>query len=163
MKILIDDLQDKIKIDDKLKELINNAVCLCLENENVTIDSEVSIYFVDNQEIRKINKEQRGIDKETDVLTFPIVNFYKGKINVEPGDIDMENGLLILGDIVVSLEKAESQRILYGHSIEREILFLITHGIYHILGYDHLDEETEQEMICKQEDVLSKLNLKREV
>ena len=161
MKILIENLQDKVEVNDKIKELINTAVNLSLQSENVTIDSEVSIYFVDNEEIRRINKEQRGIDKETDVLTFPMARFCNGKLNFETGDIDMESGLLVLGDIVVSLEKAEAQRISYGHSIEREILFLITHGMYHILGYDHLDKQTEKEMISKQEIVLDKLNLKR--
>ena len=161
MKILIDDLQDKVKVDDNLKKLINKAVEISLEHENVDIDSEVSIYFVDNNKIREINNEQRGIDKETDVLTFPIANFDKGKLSLDVGDIDMDYGVLVLGDIIISLEKAESQANLYGHSIEREILFLVTHGLYHILGYDHLDKETEQEMICKQEVILDKLNLKR--
>ena len=162
MRILIDDLQNKIKVEDNLKELINEAVKLSLDIEGVNLQSEVSIYFVDNVKMREINNEQRGIDKETDVLTFPIANFSRGKLKLETGDIDMDCGLLVLGDIVVSLEKAKSQAELYGHSMEREVLFLITHGMYHILGYDHLDKKTEQEMICKQEVVLDKLNLKRE-
>lgn len=161
MKILIEDLQDKVKLSSNIRELINSAVTLCLESEDVIIDWQVSIYFVDNEEIHKINKEQRDIDKPTDVLTFPMAEFENGKLNLTPGDIDPDEGLLMLGDIVVSLEKAEEQAKNYGHSIEREVLFLITHGIFHILGYDHLDKETEQEMIGKQEEVLNKLNLKR--
>ena len=161
MKIVIEDLQDKIKLDDNIKELINSAVNLSLESENVIIDSQVSIYFVDNDEIHRINKEQRDIDRPTDVLTFPMAEFENGKLNLIAGDIDPDEGLLILGDIVVSLEKAKEQAEAYGHSLEREVLFLITHGMFHILGYDHLDEETEKEMISKQEDILHKLNLKR--
>ena len=161
MKIIIEDLQDKIKLDDNIKELINSAVNLSLESENVIIDSQVSIYFVDNDEIHRINKEQRNIDRPTDVLTFPMAEFENGKLNLIAGDIDPDEGLLILGDIVVSLEKAKEQAEAYGHSLEREVLFLITHGMFHILGYDHLDEATEKEMISKQEDILHKLNLKR--
>ena len=90
-----------------------------------------------------------------------MAEFYNGRLNLTAGDIDPDEGLLILGDIVVSLEKAYEQAEMYGHSLEREVLFLITHGMFHILGYDHLDSETEKEMIEKQEDILHKLNLKR--
>lgn len=162
MKILIEDLQDKIKLKDEIQALINKAVILSLESEDVIIDSQVSIYFVDNERIQEINKEQRGIDKSTDVLTFPMAEFYNGKLNLRTGDIDMDEGLLVLGDIIISLEKADEQAKSYGHSLEREVLFLITHGIYHILGYDHLDDVTEKEMITKQEKILNRLNLKRD-
>ena len=162
MKILIEDLQDKIKLDDKVKSLINKAVVLSLESENVIIDSQVSIYFVDNERIQEINKEQRDIDKPTDVLTFPMAEFCNGKLDLKTGDIDMDEGLLILGDIIISLEKAKEQAEIYGHSLEREVLFLVTHGMYHILGYDHLDDKTHKEMIAKQEEVLKGLNLKRD-
>ncbi len=134
---------------------------MCLETEGVKLDSQVSIYFVDNTNIQRINKETRDIDKATDVLTFPIAEFNKGKLNETTGDVDMDSGALVLGDIVVSLEKALSQSKEYGHSFEREVLFLITHGIYHILGYDHMTDDDEREMINKQELVLSKLNIVR--
>ena len=162
MKILIEDLQDKIKLDDEIRTLISKAVVLSLESENVIIDSQVSIYFVDNERIKEINKEQRNIDRPTDVLTFPMAEFCNGKLNLKTGDIDMDEGLLVLGDIIVSLERAKEQAEVYGHSLEREVLFLITHGMYHILGYDHLDDETHKEMISKQEKILNRLNLKRD-
>ena len=161
MKILIENLQDKIEVLEGLKDNIKKVVCMCLEAESVKLDSQVSIYFVDNTNIQRINKETRDIDKATDVLTFPIAEFNKGKLNETTGDVDMDSGALVLGDIVVSLEKALSQSKEYGHSFEREVLFLITHGIYHILGYDHMTDDDEREMINKQELVLSKLNIVR--
>ena len=161
MKILIENLQDKIEVLEGLKDNIKKVVCMCLEAESVKLDSQVSIYFVDNANIQRINKETRDIDKATDVLTFPIAEFNKGKLNETTGDVDMDSGALVLGDIVVSLEKALSQSKEYGHSFEREVLFLITHGIYHILGYDHMTDDDEREMINKQELVLSKLNIVR--
>lgn len=161
MKILIENLQDSIEVLEGLKDNIKKVVCMCLEAEGVKLDSQVSIYFVDNTNIQKINKETRDIDKATDVLTFPIAEFNKGKLNKTLGDVDMDSGDLVLGDIVVSLEKALSQSEEYGHSFEREVLFLITHGMYHILGYDHMTEDDEREMINKQELVLSKLNIVR--
>lgn len=161
MKILIENLQDKIEVLEGLKDNIKKVVCMCLETEGVKLDSQVSIYFVDNTNIQRINKETRDIDKATDVLTFPIAEFNKGKLNETTGDVDMDSGALVLGDIVVSLEKALSQSKEYGHSFEREVLFLITHGIYHILGYDHMTDDDEREMINKQELVLSKLNIVR--
>ena len=162
MKILIEDLQDKIKLKDEIRDLINKAVGLSLESENVIIDSQVSIYFVDNEKIKEINNEQRDIDRPTDVLTFPMAEFCNGKLDLKTGDIDMDEGLLVLGDIIISLEKADEQAKAYGHSLEREVLFLVTHGMYHILGYDHLDDITEKEMISKQEEILDRLNLKRD-
>ena len=162
MKILIENLQDKVEVQEELKDKIEKVVDLSLKREGIKLDSQVSIYFVDNERIREINKTTRDIDKVTDVLTFPIAEFEKGKIKSSLGDIDMDCGCLILGDIVVSLEKAKAQSIEYDHAMEREILFLITHGMYHILGYDHMTEEEEKEMIGKQELVLAELNVKRD-
>ncbi|MBP5427437.1 MAG: rRNA maturation RNase YbeY [Clostridiales bacterium] len=161
MKILIENLQDKVEVQDALKENIEKVVLLSLDKENVKIDSQVSIYFVDNEKIQEINKKTRDVDKITDVLTFPIAEFDKGRLSLLSGDIDMDNGLLILGDIVISLEKAVFQAKEYGHSVEREILFLITHGMYHILGYDHMTPADEKEMMNRQEEVLSELNINR--
>lgn len=162
MKILIENLQNKVAVQEELKDNIEKVVCLSLDNEGVKLDTQVSIYFVDNNKIHEINKETRGIDKATDVLTFPIAEFKKGKLDNMLGDLDIEDGSLVLGDIVVSLEKAMSQSNEYGHSFEREVLFLITHGMYHILGYDHMTADDEREMLGKQELILSRLNITRD-
>lgn len=162
VKVLIENLQDVVEVQEKLKEDIEKAVLLSLESENIKLDSQVSIYFVDNERIQKINKETRDIDKATDVLTFPIAEFKKGKLGRVLGDVDIDSGDLVLGDIVVSLERALLQSEEYGHSFKREVLFLITHGMYHILGYDHMTDDDEREMIGKQELVLAKLDIQRD-
>ena len=162
MEILIENLQDRVSVQEKLRDNIEDVVRLILKSEGIKLDSQVSIYFVDNNRIREINKDTRDIDKVTDVLTFPIAEFKKGKLDKTLGDVDMDSGALILGDIVISLERALLQAEEYGHSFEREVLFLVTHGMYHILGYDHMTDDDEREMIGKQELVLAKLNVRRD-
>jgi len=89
------------------------------------------------------------------------VNTYDGEIKSSLGDIDEDDGAIILGDIVISIEKAVEQALEYGHSLEREMIFLLTHGVYHLLGYDHDNEEREEKMLGKQNAVLNKMGLKR--
>lgn len=159
MKILIENLQDKIELTSDMEELVRKAVDISLSIENFSIPSEISIMFVDNQHIREINREHRKIDKPTDVLSFPIVDMYDGVINSDSGDFDLDEELLLLGDIIVSLEKTKAQAEEYGHSFERELAFLVTHGVFHLLGYDHDTPEREEKMISKQYAVLKTLNL----
>lgn len=159
MRVLIEDLQDKIIVTDKVIELVKKAVNVSLTLEGFNISSEISIMFVDNEYIREINKEHRGIDKPTDVLSFPIVDMYEGVINSDEGDFDLDEDLLLLGDIIVSLEMTKLQAEEYGHSFDRELAFLITHGVFHLLGYDHDTPERENKMISKQYAVLENLNL----
>ncbi|NLL06275.1 MAG: rRNA maturation RNase YbeY [Clostridiaceae bacterium] len=159
MRVLIEDIQDKIKVTENMKELIKNSVNYSLTTEGFSIPSEISIMLVDNEYIRQINKEHRTIDKETDVLSFPIVDMYEGVINSNEGDFDLDEEVLLLGDIIVSLEMTKLQAEEYGHSFERELAFLITHGIFHLLGYDHDTPEREKKMISKQYAVLEKLDL----
>jgi homotetrameric cytidine deaminase/rRNA maturation RNase YbeY len=141
---------------------MENAVEFCLVHEKIEKPSEVSILLVDDEKIREINNEQRGIDSSTDVLSFPIVEMEDGEIKSNLGDIDMEENIMLLGDIVISLETAYKQANEYGHSFERELAFLTTHGVFHLLGYDHEDEESEKNMLNKQEVVLGKMGLKRQ-
>lgn len=113
-------------------------------------NSSFNIIFVNNEEIRKINKEYRGFDKETDVISFALEDF---KFEVETGRI--------LGDIYISVDKAREQALLYEHSLLRELAFLTVHGIYHLLGFSHDDEESESEMLTKQEEVLLSYGIER--
>jgi len=159
--IVIENIQNKINYTDEMKELIEKVVHESLANEKFEFENEVSITFVDNEQIREINREYRNIDKPTDVLSFPILDITNGKINTEIHEYDMDEGRLLLGDIIVSLEKALEQSKEYGHSFERELAFLISHGMYHLLGYDHMNEQDEKMMMAKQEKVLEKLGLKR--
>ena len=104
-----------------------------------------------NNEIQKLNKEFRNIDKETDVLSFPQLTFEEGEI----ADIN-ENDEIILGDIVISIDKAKQQSEEYGHTLQREIAFLTVHSMLHLMGYDHMKEQEEKEMIEKQKEILQK-------
>ncbi len=140
-----------------------------LKEEKYPLNVEISLSFVDNEEIRKINKEYRNIDKETDVLSFPLLEFEEdnesddNEFSLEGLEeyINSETGDLMLGDIIISVDKAKEQAMEYGHSIEREIGFLISHSMFHLMGYDHMNEEEEKEMFEKQEKVLNLVGLKR--
>ena len=145
--------QDAISITYKAKMLIRRAVCETLAHEGFENSAQISVTFTDNEGIRALNREFRDIDKETDVLSFPLVSF---EGTDEPPVDDGEN---MLGDIVLSLEKAREQAEQFGHSVEREIAFLCIHSTLHLLGYDHMTEDEETEMRAKQREVLSAMGL----
>ena len=156
MKIYIDfsDEQDKVKLDFSAEQLIEDCAKEALNEEKIENDAEVSVTFVDNGQIHELNKIHRNIDRETDVLSFPMGD--------ENGfEMNRDNNAILLGDIVVSLEKAVMQSEEYGHSLKREVAFLITHSLFHLLGYDHETPEEEKEMFAKQEKVLEKLGITR--
>lgn len=161
MEIIIENIQDKMEVLEETLELIREAALLSLEEEQFDTPSEISILLADNQYIREINKEHRKIDKATDVLSFPMADILEGELLDAEGDIDMDTQLLVLGDIIISLEKADEQAKSYGHSFQRELAFLVTHGVFHLLGYDHEEEHEGTRMFQKQEEVLHKLNLDR--
>ncbi|WP_024620432.1 rRNA maturation RNase YbeY [Metaclostridioides mangenotii] len=152
MEIILENRQDKINLEDELLEKLNDIIIECLHYEGYDDDYDVSLSFVDNKEIKELNSEFRGIDKETDVLSFPLLD----------DEFDVELGEVSLGDIVVSLEKALDQSIEYNHSIEREVCFLVCHSMFHLLGYDHDTEENTKEMRHKEEHILGKLNITRD-
>lgn len=156
MKIYIDysNEQEKISPPDNAEALIENCARAALEEEGIEDDAEVSVTFVDNSRIRELNKEFRDIDRETDVLSFPMCG-------EEGFEVNPDTDAIMLGDIVISLEKAASQAAEYGHSFERETAFLTVHSLFHLLGYDHMTDAEEKEMFDKQEKVLTKLNITR--
>ncbi len=159
MKIYIDynNEQDKIEPPEDLERLIEICTAAALEEEEISDDAEVSVTLVDNARIRELNEEFRNIDRETDVLSFPLGDDENGY------EIDPDNDAIMLGDIVISLEQAARQAEEYGHSYRREVAFLITHSLFHLLGYDHVNgEEEEKLMFSKQEKVLDKLGITRE-
>ena len=124
----------------------------------------VEICFVDDKEIRRLNAETRGVDKVTDVLSYPALDNIKGKALQKedfPLDVD-ENGNLFIGSIAVCMQKAEAQAEEYGQSLERELHYLLVHGVMHCLGYDHMTDEEKAEMREKEELVLGKLGIVRE-
>jgi probable rRNA maturation factor len=157
LKIYFSNEQDKIKISFKIRHLIKKSVKEALTQEGFSYPAEVSVSFVDNDAIHKLNLEYREKDKPTDVLSFPMWE----KEELSDGSA-LDGHAVTLGDIIISAEKAKSQAEEYGHSLEREICFLSVHSILHLLGYDHeTSEEDEAYMKNKQEDVLIKIGLPR--
>lgn len=150
-KIYISNHQNIIKSDRALTSLIRKAVNESLKFEEASRPCEVSVTLVDNKEIHELNLAHRGIDRPTDVLSFPIF------------DEEFDDGeLCVLGDIVISLEKAKAQAKEYGHSFEREVAFLCVHSMLHLMGYDHEEGQAEEsEMFEKQEKILKKMGLCR--
>ena len=119
----------------------------------------ISITLTNPKNIRNINREYRNVDKETDVLSFPM--FEKDEIQaiIDTDEYEVDD---VLGDIVISLEKVKEQAMEYGHSFERELAYMLVHGFYHLMGYDHIEEEDKAIMRPKEETILKKLNITRE-
>ncbi len=121
----------------------------------------INVIFTDDEGIRKYNAEYRGIDRPTDVLSFPALDLKNGTGRAFSHDVDPENGLLFLGDVVISAERAFAQAAEYGHSIERETGFLTAHSFFHLTGYDHMTPEDEKIMNTLTESVLRQAGLER--
>lgn len=146
-----------------LYETVAEAV---LEQEGCPYETQISLLLTDNEGIREFNRDNRGIDKETDVLSFPNIEFDKESnfdlVEEEEADyFDPETGELILGDIIISIEKIKEQALEYGHSEKREFAFLVAHSMFHLCGYDHMVEEEEKIMAEKQELLLNYLDIPR--
>lgn len=155
--------QNKLDIPEQWISKLEQLLQAAAEMEGLT-SGEVALTFTDNEEIRVLNNEYRGIDAPTDVLSFALHDDGVDELDIF-FEVDSEDATDpisdMLGDIVISVERAEEQRIEYGHSLEREIGFLFVHGFLHLLGYDHQDEASEAEMTAKQEAVLQKIGLTR--
>lgn len=140
------------------EKLIKEVVSRVLEEEKVLPEVDVYITLTNNEEIHKINKEYRDVDRPTDVLSFPM--YERDGIAGLKNDTDDEIEK-ILGDIIVSIEKVREQAKEYGHSFERELAYLVTHGMLHLLGYDHMIEEEKAVMRKREEEILETLNITR--
>ena len=162
-----DNRQNSIEVTDDLINIINEVCDVSLKDEEVTIPYQISLLFVDNNEIREINNETRGIDKVTDVLSFPMLDYTENMVfnnvykNKKFNEIYLDGEELVLGDMVLSLERAKEQSIEYNHSFEREVCYLVVHSILHLLGYDHMNDEDKAKMRTREEEILGKLNIKR--
>ena len=155
-RVLITDEQKAIPLPRGTKLLVRRCCKAVLNEEKLDGKAEISVTFVDNEAIHELNKQHRNIDRETDVLSFPLGE--NGEYDINPS-----NGAKLLGDIVISAEKAVEQAKLYNHSLQREIGFLTVHSMLHLLGYDHeLGGIEEVRMREKEEKVLTKLGLKRD-
>ncbi len=144
--IYFEDRQDILKIDRKIINKLKEVIITCLEEEGLSIDTEVSVSFVTNEEIRELNRDYRGLDKETDVLSFPIED-------------EFEVGVLLLGDIIISTKKAIDQASDFGHSVDRELAYLTAHSMFHLMGYDHINESDKLLMRNKEKEIMRKLEI----
>lgn len=136
-------------------EIVGQVIKKCFEEENLLNKNlYVNIVLTTPQNIRKLNKEHRNIDKETDVLSFPMFDASE----IETINTDTED---VLGDVVISLEQIKKQAQEYGNTVERELAYMLVHSFYHLMGYDHMEEEDKKVMREKEEVILEKLNIKR--
>ena len=138
---------------------IAEEVLTCAESHFPTFAQDtgcaVSVYFMGNESIREINKEQRDVDRATDVLSFPFLVLHESDGEISEYDLDPESGAIMLGDILVSVEKIREQAEEYGHSRERELAFLLCHGFLHLMGYDHMEPADEAKMTALTEEILT--------
>ncbi len=158
-QIYVEDLRENASLTDEMTSLLMNTVTKTLEYEKIDTPCFVSVSIVDSVEIQNLNKEHRGIDSVTDVLSFPVVNLINGSYEEDAGDFF--EGRLILGDVVICAERAQEQSEEFGHSIEREMGYLTCHSVLHLIGYDHEDEAEREIMRTKEEAVMEIVNLKR--
>ena len=154
-----------IEFDFSFEEIAKKVIDATLEHENFPYDVSVSLTLTDEDTIRQINRDNRDIDRVTDVLSFPFLDFptrgVYGFLDDDDTAFDPDTGEVILGDIVICLKKVIEQAEEYGHSKLREYAFLICHSMLHLLSYDHMTEEEEAEMFGKQRDILENLGIVR--
>ena len=165
IRVIIDNKQKNVKIPTGLRMLIRRCCNAVLRMEKFEGPAEISVTFVNNEQIHELNRQYRGKDMPTDVLSFPMVEY------AEPGDFDFledredcfdpESGELVLGDIVISKDKVLEQAQAYGHSVQREFAFLIAHSVLHLTGYDHIGEDERLVMEKKQREILEQLQILR--
>jgi probable rRNA maturation factor len=153
--------QEAVMVDDAMEDLIRAAVKRTLDTAGFAHAATLDILLTDDDGIREHNRAHRGIDAPTDVLSFPLLEYERPLAPIHgAADSDGAGGLL-LGDIVISLERVREQAAQYGHGFDRELGFMVVHGVLHLLGYDHVTGEGEAEMIAMQESVLAALGLAR--
>lgn len=153
------------ELDLDYMEIANLVTESVLDYENCPYESQVELLLTNNAEIQRINNEFRGIDRPTDVLSFPMIEYDSpadfSSVEEDDSNFDLETGELILGNIVISKEKVIAQAEEYGHSVKREFAFLIAHSMLHLLGYDHMEDGERLVMEEKQRNILDNLGITR--
>lgn len=150
--IVHNNVQTTVTLEKRIEGIVRECIQRAAELEEVS-NGEVSVTLVDDKVIQELNRRYREVDRPTDVLSFPMEDDFPFP--------DETESVPLLGDVVISVERAVAQAQEYGHSLEREVGFLATHGFLHLLGYDHDDAEAETRMFSRQEEVLSSLGLSR--
>lgn len=159
---MIENEQEKIEVTPEMTQTIQDVIYAVMKEEQCAFEAEVSVTLTDNSVIHTLNREHRGVDRPTDVLSFPMLDLDEnGGLQIDA--LDYDGGCVLLGDIVISMERAQEQADEYGHSLKREVAFLTAHSMLHLLGYDHVDDAEGERVMCeKQEAVLTKLGITRE-
>lgn len=156
MGLVVDFLDETNELDEGAEKLSEELLQLAAEKESVPDGSEVSVTFVTNDRIQEINRDYRDKDAPTDVISFALEEMGEDEVVITGTDLPR-----ILGDIIISIDRAREQAAEYGHSFERELGFLTVHGFLHLLGYDHMNEQDEKEMISRQKSILDAYGLER--
>ena len=161
-ELITENEQNKVEFTPELSDTVR-AVCeRVLESEECDFEAQISITLTDNDNIREINNMHRGIDRPTDELSFPMLEFDENG-DIIDNEFEYDGDIIMLGDIVISLERAAEQAEEFGHSLKREVAFLTAHSMLHLLGYDHVDDPEGEKIMCeKQEAVLLSLGITRD-
>lgn len=156
VEITWEDIEENKEYEEKIVQVLDK----CFEEENLKdLNLYISITLTTPKVIRKLNNEYRGIDKETDVLSFPM--FEKSEIDEIIKNKNKQVTKETIGDIIISVERVKEQAVEYGHSFERELSYMLVHGFYHLMGYDHIEEEDKKIMRPKEEKILNELKILR--
>ena len=160
VRVIISNHQKAVKIPTGVRMLVRRCCNAVLQLEQFPHNAEISVVFIDNDQIQELNREYRGKDMPTDVLSFPQNEMEPGSFNAEECERDYDCGAALLGDMVLSLERCYAQGQEYGHGFERELCYLTVHSVLHLLGYDHLDEGVEKRKMREREElVMERLGL----
>ena len=154
-------LEAEVEAPDTVEPLLRRVISAALEAEGMDLPCEINVLLTDDEGIHQVNLDMRGVDRPTDVLSFPMFDLSPGE---KPGDEheDPDTGLVPLGDMCISLERAAAQAEEYGHSVERELSYLAVHSVLHLLGYDHMDEgPMKAQMRRREEHILEGLGIRR--
>ncbi|MBL3646463.1 rRNA maturation RNase YbeY [Bacillus vallismortis] len=156
MSLLIDIVDETGSVSEEMLKEVEHLLQFAAEREGVQDQAEVSVTIVTNEDIQQINKEYRGKDAPTDVISFALEEEGEGEVEILGAEMPP-----VLGDIIISADRTREQAEEYNHSFKRELGFLAVHGFLHLLGYDHMTKEEEEEMFTKQKDLLDAYGLKR--
>ena len=155
-------LEAEVEVPEGTQALLEEVITAALAAEGVSLPCEINVLLTDDGGIHQVNLDMRGVDRPTDVLSFPMFDLRPGE-RPQPGDEDPETGLVPLGDMCISLERAAAQAGEFGHSVKRELAYLTVHSALHLLGYDHMDEgPMKRQMRVHEEFILDKLGITRE-
>ena len=156
-------VESEVEAQPELGGQVTRVIEAALKAEGVELPCEVNVLFTNDAGIQEVNREMRDTDRPTDVLSFPMFELEPGVPPEDEDYLDPETGLCPLGDMCISLERAEEQAKEYGHSLERELCYLAVHSVLHLLGYDHLDEgPMKRQMRAREEAILGGLGITRE-